>query len=112
MGAFVKGDVIIVPFPFSLTAGEKRRPALVLASWPCKSTTDYLLCLISSQNIPEPSIVKLANDDIIGGSLSQQSYIRPAYLFTVTESRIVRKVGTLKQDCLNEIIAEVKSLLD
>ncbi len=31
MAAFVKGDVVIVPFPFSELSQAKRRPALVAA---------------------------------------------------------------------------------
>ena len=31
MAAFVKGDVVIVPFPFSDLSQAKRRPALVVA---------------------------------------------------------------------------------
>ena len=31
MATFVKGDVVIVPFPFSDLSQAKRRPALVVA---------------------------------------------------------------------------------
>ena len=32
MGAFVKGDVVVTPFPFSDLSATKRRPALVVAT--------------------------------------------------------------------------------
>ncbi|MEY5048833.1 MAG: hypothetical protein RLZZ175_2192 [Bacteroidota bacterium] len=32
MEQFVKGDVVVLPFPFSDLTGTKRRPALVLAN--------------------------------------------------------------------------------
>ena len=31
MAGFVKGDVVVIPFPFSDLTETKRRPALVLA---------------------------------------------------------------------------------
>lgn len=31
MGGFIKGDVVVVPFPFSDLSNSKRRPAIVLA---------------------------------------------------------------------------------
>jgi len=34
MGAFVKGDVVVAPFPFSDLSSTKKRPALVVATQP------------------------------------------------------------------------------
>jgi len=31
MGKFIKGDVVVVPFPFSDLTQSKRRPALVVS---------------------------------------------------------------------------------
>jgi hypothetical protein len=41
MGRFVKGNVVVVSFPFSDLSGSKRRPALVLADL---DGDDILLC--------------------------------------------------------------------
>ena len=46
MGTFVKGDVVVVPFPFSDLTQAKRRPALVLAQL---NKNDLILCQITSQ---------------------------------------------------------------
>ena len=39
MEGFVKGDVVVIPFPFSDLTGAKRRPALVIAN--LKNEGDY-----------------------------------------------------------------------
>ncbi|MCX6680662.1 MAG: hypothetical protein NTX42_09920 [Methanothrix sp.] len=46
MEKFVKGDVVVVPFPFSDLTEAKRRPALVLAEL---DGDDRILCQITSQ---------------------------------------------------------------
>ena len=47
MAEFVKGDVVVVPFPFSDLTQAKRRPALVIATL---EGDDLILCQITSQN--------------------------------------------------------------
>jgi len=46
----VKGDVVVVPFPFSDLTQSKRRPALVLAS---PRGDDIILCQITNQDKSE-----------------------------------------------------------
>lgn len=111
MAAFIKGDIVVVPFPFSVGTGSKRRPALVVASWPFADGTDFLLCLISSQAVSDPYIMKLEAGDIQGGTLSRQSYVRPSYLFAVDEGLIVYKVGALANDRLTQVVEKIISVL-
>jgi hypothetical protein len=47
LGRFVKGDVVVVPFPFSDLAQAKRRPALVVAEL---EGDDRILCQITSRH--------------------------------------------------------------
>jgi mRNA interferase MazF len=47
MGRFVKGDVVVIPFPYSDLSASKKRPALVLADL---EGDDIILCQITSQN--------------------------------------------------------------
>jgi mRNA interferase MazF len=50
MASFVKGDVFVVPFPFSDLTEAKRLPALVVAEL---SGDDLILCQRTSQNVKD-----------------------------------------------------------
>ena len=60
MAKFVKGDVVVVPFPFSNLSQAKRRPALVVVDL---EGDDIILCQITSQlNKDKYSIIVNDND--------------------------------------------------
>ena len=48
MARFVKGDIVVVPFPFSDLTQAKRRPALVITTL---KGDDIILCQITSQMV-------------------------------------------------------------
>ena len=60
MERFVKGNVVVIPFPFSDLSATKRRPALVLSNL---VGDDILLCQITSQSSEEESIISLKTED-------------------------------------------------
>ncbi len=55
----VKGDVVVVPFPFSDLSASKRRPALVAAL----KGNDAILCQITSQAKLDDHSIVLADAD-------------------------------------------------
>jgi len=61
MERFVKGDVVVIPFPFSDLSGSKRRPALVISNL---EGNDLILCQITSKNIKDDYAIELKDDDI------------------------------------------------
>jgi len=105
------GDVVVVPFPSSTGAEPKRRPAVVLAVVTYGSQRDYLVCLITSQAVPDPTRMTLTQADIVGGLLSVQSYLRPTYLYTASERLIARRIGALASVRLEEAVETLIQLL-
>jgi mRNA interferase MazF len=105
MATFVRGDVVVVPFPFSDLSSSKRRPALVLAQFP---GNDLVLCQITSQFAKDASAVALADTDFVSGTLRADSFIRPNKLFTADQDIVAYKVGAVslakQQDVFNELI--------
>ena len=79
MERFVKGDVVVVPFPFSDLTRSKRRPALVVAEL---EAGDLILCQITSQNIRDNYAISLDETDFESGIIKQKSNIRPNRIFT------------------------------
>ncbi|BAU10771.1 transcriptional modulator of MazE/toxin, MazF [Leptolyngbya sp. NIES-3755] len=108
MAGFVKGDVVIVPFPFSDLTDAKRRPALVLATL---RGDDLILCQITSRLISDEYSVGLEASDFSSGGLRQSSNIRPNRLFTADRQIILSTAGQLKPDKLTEAIGKVIELL-
>ena len=66
MARFVKGDVVVVPCPFSDLSQAKRRPALVLVEL---SGDDRILCQITSQQVRDRYAIELDDSDFEVGSL-------------------------------------------
>jgi len=77
---FVKGDVVIVPFPFSNLTQAKRRPALVVANL---RGNDLILCQITSQAVSDEYAINIDNSDFTIGGLNQISNIGRNRLVTV-----------------------------
>ena len=86
MEKFVRGDVVVVVFPFSDLTQTKKRPALVIAE---ASSSDFILCQITSQATKDTRAVTLKNSDFESGSLKRDSYIRPNRLFTANDKIIL-----------------------
>ena len=104
----VKGDVVIVPFPFSDLSAAKRRPALVLAALP---GDDTILCQITSQNVRDESAVALQDRDFERGSLKKPSNIRPNRLFTADRALIVGIVGRINSQTIGKVVDAIVQIL-
>jgi mRNA interferase MazF len=95
----LRGDVVVVPFPFSDLKEAKRRPVLVLASL---EGDDLILCQITSRQSRDRYAIPLQDEDFASGTLRQSSYLRPNRLFTADRTLILYRVGTLQPAKLEE----------
>ena len=109
MAGFVKGNVVVVPFPFSDLTGLKRRPALVLADLP---GDDIILCQITSQQIKDRFSVPLTDTQFAEGSLPIISNIRPNRIFTADKNIIIRTSGTVKPLVLQQVVQIIVDILN
>ena len=100
MKTFSKGEIVVLPFPFSDLTSTKKRPALILATL---IGDDIICCQITSEARYDKYSIVLNNDDLKEGNLHQTSMIRPNRLFTADKSIILTKIASLKDKKVNEV---------
>ena len=109
MGVFIKGDIVIVPFPFSDLSTAKRRPALVLTDSEQDGYGDFILAQITSQQKTDACAIEINADDFECGALRHTSNVRPNKLFTANESAVIYKAGNLQAKKMKEILSQTAS---
>ena len=108
MERFVKGDIVVVPFPFSDLTKAKRRPALVIADL---EGNDMILCQITSQTVRDKYAVFISESDFDQGTLKRKSNVRPNRIFTIDRHIVLYKVCRLKQEKKNQVIERIINIL-
>lgn len=108
MGRFVKGDVVVAPFPFSDLSGAKRRPMLVVAEL---AGDDIIVCQITSKARSDGYSIVITDTDFAGGKLHQESHARPSRVFTADSNIILYRAGTLLPAKLQEVVDKIIQIL-
>ena len=95
--ALIKGDVVLVPFPFTNLQQTKLRPAVVL--WADANSQDITLCFVSSQNTSNLNlgefILSSSDPEFFETGLKVDSKVRVTRLVTVERKLITRRLGKL-----------------
>jgi mRNA interferase MazF len=105
---FIKGDIVVVPFPFSDLTRSKRRPALVIAEL---EADDLILCQITSHEIRDKYAIQIAENDFESGILKQRSNIRPNRIFTADRRIVMYRAGHLKSNKIIEVTGKIIDIL-
>ena len=79
MERFVKGDVVVLPFPYTDFSGAKKRPAVVIANL---KGQNIILAQITTNKRSDEDLVSLRKKDFSSGSLSSDSFILASLIFT------------------------------
>ena len=108
MERLVKGDVVVVPFPFSNLADSKNRPAVVIAT---PQGNDVILCQVTTRAKIDEYSITLDDSDFKEGRLEQPSLAKPQRIVSLDKTIILYKVGRLKDSKTKELEDEVVKII-
>ncbi len=100
MERFVKGDVVVLPFPYTDLSTTKKRPTLVVATL---KGDNIVLAQITTKERNDEDIISLRKSDFASGMLKVDSKIMPSILFTAEFSSVDYKAGKIKQEKIKEV---------
>jgi mRNA interferase MazF len=87
----LKGDIVLIPFPFTDLTGNKKRPALILVP----GNMDVTVSFISSQLHWQEETDLLLFPTIANG-LKTPSLVRLGKIATVDKSLLIGKLGSIR----------------
>jgi len=112
--ALQRGDVVLVPFPFTDLTTEKLRPAVVTSVDP--QETDVIIAFISS--VPSPAelsetdyLLHRDNPDFAKTGLKKTSTFRMRKLLTIERRKILRRLGSVSSAIQKELDIRLRHAL-
>jgi mRNA interferase MazF len=101
--AFQRGDILLVPFPFSDLSTTKVRPSVVVSSSLYHANEpDLLLAAITTKITTSPGPFDYEFQDWRAAGLRYRSAFKPV-LFTLDPVRVIYRVGALTAVDLAEV---------
>ncbi len=93
----IKGDIVLIPFPFTDLSQAKLRPAIVL--WIDSSGRDVTVCFVSSQGVEAIAdhefLLDCTDPEFLSNGLKVSSKVRVTRIATVERQLITRRLGQL-----------------
>jgi mRNA interferase MazF len=98
-----RGDLLLVPFPFSDLSAAKRRPVLALTA--SDSYGDFIALPVTSRPQAEHGL-PISSADLTSGSLPAPSWIRTDRIVTLNTSLVVKTVGRVSQRTVSAAVQQ------
>ena len=111
MTRYKRGDVLLLPFPFSDALAEKRRPAVVVSSGDyMASGIDIIVAMVTSRARMAPVVGDHRLNDWRAAGLVGPSTVR-ARLATVNGKRVIKRLGAVSKPDMAAIEDGLRSAL-
>ena len=109
-----RGDVVLIPFPFTDLSTFKQRPALVLSSDEFNAGSQDVITAAITSHLSHHALAgdfTLREQDLRAGGLPRASTVRLGKIVTLDKRLIRKKLGCLPEHTVREIGVKLHSLV-
>jgi mRNA interferase MazF len=107
---YKRGEIVLVPVPFSNLTYTKKRPVLVVSNTAHNFASPDMIVVAITSNIIQSGIIIEASDLTVG-VLPKKSLIRCEKIYTLEQSIVVKRFGVLSDDVLLKVANEIHNLI-
>lgn len=109
---YKQGDILLIPIPFSDLTSSKKRPVLVLSNnYYNTKTEDIIVAAITSNIASKGYSIVISNKNLQEGILHVTSCVRVDKTYTLSQSIVIKKFGTVKPEIVNTIKEMLNQLI-
>ena len=105
-------DILLVPFPFSDQSGRKVRPVIIISNEEFNEYSEDVLIMGITSNISKDKYsIPLLNNSIEEGKLFVPCCIKVENILKIDKGLIIKKIGKIKREKLNEIMDKIIKII-
>ena len=115
MTNYKRGDVVLVPFPFTDLTTIKQRPALILSSKKFNAMQEDVIVIAITSNMTKRSgkhEYRITGIERTEAGLPKDAVVRCGKIVTIDQRLIRRTLGVLPDTALKSIIAIVHNIIE
>ena len=110
---FKRGDIVLVPFPFTDLSSAKRRPALVVSPDEFNNhMQDLVVVALTSQITAEANTVTIEPRDCADGALPKTSIVKLTKVFTIHSTLVIKRICALRDVKLKAVLADLRQFFN
>jgi len=105
-------DLLLVPFPFSDQSGRKVRPVVVLSNDDFNDYSEDILIVGVTSNVSKGKYtISLLDNELDEGKLFSKCCIKVGNILKIDKELIIKKIGKVKVDKMDQIREKVVEII-
>jgi len=105
-----RGEIVLIPVPFSDLSSVKRRPVLVISNMSYNNKNNDMIVVAITSNLQQNGIA-IDTKDLLTGELPRKSLIRYDKIYNLEQRIVIKQLGIVSENVLKKVISDINMLI-